>query len=266
MDEICAVICQALNYRSRSPQWPVTMSESSVTIPESRFHAPKMIPVTITGITGHAPPEYPVFKVWPTFRDQKNFILALEAQGLEELRSRFPTSFTQVGTLKKVGADHPPALEALWYFTSRFESWIAEVPERTSDRAESLILAILRDMKIVSILLDPEDDAQVIFETLNGRGAQLHATDLIRNYLFMRADRDGADSQNLYDTLWSPFETAYWAEYQRRGRMKKPRLEWLIHASLQAELHEEIDLSRLYFEYRSFPLRVVGLLRQESSC
>ncbi len=197
-------------------------------------------------------PATEVFKVWPTFRDQKNFILALEAQDLEELRSRFPTSFTQVGTLKKVGADHPPALEALWYFTSRFESWIAEVPERTSDRAESLILAILRDLKIVSILLDPEDDAQVIFETLNGRGAQLHATDLIRNYLFMRADRDGADSQNLYDTLWSPFETAYWAEYQRRGRMKKPRLEWLIHASLQAELHEEIDLSRLYFEYRRF--------------
>jgi len=110
----------------------------------------------------------------------------------------------------------------------------------------------LRDLKIVSILLDPEDDAQVIFETLNGRGAQLHATDLIRNYLFMRADRDGADSQALYDKLWSPFETAYWAEHQRRGRMKKPRLEWLIHASLQAELHEEIDLSRLYFEYRRF--------------
>ena len=193
-----------------------------------------------------------VFKVWPTFRDQKDFTLALEAQRLEELRERFPANFTQSGTLKKVGADHPPALAALWYFTSCFETWIAEVPGRTADRAEALILAILRDLKIVSILLDPEDDAQVIFETLNGRGAQLHATDLIRNYLFMRADRDGADSQMLYDKLWSPFETAYWAEHQRRGRMKKPRLEWLIQATLQAELHEEIDLSRLYFEYRRF--------------
>ena len=197
-------------------------------------------------------PAVEVFKVWPTFRDQKNFTLALEAQSLEELRDRFPTNFTQMGTLKKVGADHPPALEALWFFTGRFESWIAEVPEKKVERVESLIMAILRDLKIVSIMLDTEDDAQVIFETLNGRGAQLHATDLIRNYLFMRADRDGADSQNLYDTLWAPFETAYWAEHQRRGRMKKPRLEWLIQASLQAELHEEIDLSRLYFEYRRF--------------
>ena len=196
--------------------------------------------------------EVEVFKVWPTFRDQNNFTLALEAQGLDDLRQRFPSNFTQNGTLKKVGANHPPALAALWYFTHCFESWIAEVPEKTADRAEALVMAILRDLKIVSILLDPEDDAQVIFETLNGRGAQLHATDLIRNYLFMRADRDGADSQLLYDKLWSPFETAYWAEQQRRGRMNKPRLEWLIHATLQAELHEEIDLSRLYFEYRRF--------------
>jgi len=29
-------------------------------------------------------------------------------------------------------------------------------------------------------------------------------------------------------------------------------LEWLIHASLQATLHEEVDLARLYFEYRRF--------------
>ncbi len=49
--------------------------------------------------------------------------------------------------------------------------------------------AILRDLRVVSISLGDEDDAQVIFETLNGHGAELHATDLIRNFIFMRADR-----------------------------------------------------------------------------
>lgn len=107
-------------------------------------------------------------------------------------------------------------------------------------------------MKLVSIVLDSDDDAQIIFETLNGRGAQLHATDLIRNYVFMRADRERANSEVLYNNLWSAFESAYWSEEQRRGRMKKPRLEWLIHSALQAELHEEVDLSRLYHEYRRF--------------
>ena len=149
-------------------------------------------------------------------------------------------------------SDHPPALAALWYFTRCFETWLAAEPSQTAARAEALILAILRDLKVVSIILEADDDAQIIFETLNGRGAQLLATDLIRNYVFMRADRDAEDSESLYDTLWSPFETEYWATEQRRGRMKKPRLEWLIHSSLQAELHEEIDLARLYVEYRRF--------------
>ncbi len=45
--------------------------------------------------------------------------------------------------------------------------------------------AVLRDLNIVSIALGEEDDAQIIFETLNGYGAELHATDLIRNFIFM---------------------------------------------------------------------------------
>lgn len=192
------------------------------------------------------------YKVWPTFRDRQSYTLALDAADLDDLCSRFPSHFTQRGELRQIGIDHPPALGALWYFTRCFENWLALEPDETAAHVEALILAILRDLKVVSIVLEADDDAQIIFETLNGRGAQLLATDLIRNYLFMRADRDGGDSESLYDTLWSPFETEYWAAEQRRGRMKKPRLEWLIHTSLQAELHEEIDLARLYFEYRRF--------------
>jgi hypothetical protein len=33
-------------------------------------------------------------------------------------------------------------------------------------------------LKVVSIMLEAEDDAQIIFETFNGRGAELNATDL----------------------------------------------------------------------------------------
>jgi len=192
------------------------------------------------------------YKVWPTFRDRQSYTLALEATDLDELRIRFAPHFTRQGELRRIGIDHPPALAALWYFSRCFETWLTAEAGETAARAEALILAILRDLKVVSIALEADDDAQIIFETLNGRGAQLHATDLIRNYLFMQADRDEADSESLYDTLWSPFETEYWAGEQRRGRIKKPRLEWLIHTSLQAELHEEIDLARLYFEYRRF--------------
>lgn len=194
-----------------------------------------------------------VYKVWPTFRDRKDYRAAIEAIGRDELKSIFPNSFTQRDTIRKVGVQHPSPLEAIWFFTECFENWIKEGEDKeVSIRAETLATAILQDLKVVSIVLDENDDAQVIFETLNGRGAQLHSTDLIRNFIFMRADREGTDSEELYNSFWSKFESSYWNEKQRRGRMLKPRIEWFIHASLQAELREEVDLGRLYFEYRRY--------------
>lgn len=198
-------------------------------------------------------PEVEVFKVWPTFRDRDYYRLALEADDRNTLRKAFPKSFTQREELRRIGIQHPPALEAIWYFAECFEKWIAEgTLEERATRCEILATSILQDLKVVSIVLDDNDDAQVIFETLNGRGAQLHSTDLIRNFIFMRADREQTDSKTLYDTLWQEFERSYWNEEQRRGRLRKPRLEWFIHAAIQAELSEEIDLGRLYFEYRRY--------------
>lgn len=198
-------------------------------------------------------PEIEKFKVWPTFRDRKPYRNAITSKDIDELRSHFPASFTQRQALKKIGIVHPAPLEAIWFFTEKFTAWIKQGKEcEYSLRAESLASAILQDLKVVSIVLDEDDDAQVIFETLNGRGAQLHSTDLIRNFIFMRADRESSDSEQLYNEFWSKFESCYWNEEQRRGRMRKPRIEWFIHASLQAELQEEVDLGRLYFEYRRY--------------
>jgi len=198
-------------------------------------------------------PNIEVFKVWPTFRDRDAHRAALEADDREALKTMFPNSFTQKETLRKIGIRHPSPLEAIWFFTECFEKWIKEGKEEEIPiRAEILATAILQDLKVVSIVLDGDDDAQVIFETLNGRGAQLHATDLIRNFIFMRADREGSDSEELYNTFWSKYENTYWTQQQRRGRILKPRIEWFIHASLQAEIREDVDLGRLYFEYRQY--------------
>lgn len=198
-------------------------------------------------------PAIEVFKVWPTFRDRQDYCSAIEANDRDTLKTIFPNSFTQRETLRKIGVRHPPPLEAIWFFTECFENWIKEgTDEEMANRAEILATAILQDLKVVSIVLDEDDDAQVIFETLNGRGAQLNATDLIRNFIFMRADREGSDSEELYNTLWLKFESSYWNEAQSRGRLRKPRIEWFIHTCLQAEIRKEVDLGRLYFEYRRY--------------
>ena len=78
----------------------------------------------------------------------------------------------------------------------------------------------------------PSSDQSIIFETLNGHGAELHATDLIRNFIFMRAGNDAAE---LYTNLWSQFESPLWSESQSRGRLNRPRLEWFVQTAVQAE-------------------------------
>lgn len=43
--------------------------------------------------------------------------------------------------------------------------------EPLTERTSALVSAVLTDLAIVCISLGEDDDAQVIFETLNGRGA-----------------------------------------------------------------------------------------------
>lgn len=198
-------------------------------------------------------PDSESYKVWPTYRDREEYEKAMRALDRLDLRKKFQESFTQSGNLRVRGVSHPSALAALWFFTDKFNQWINQDVEETPERkSEALSSAILFDLAVVSITLGEADDAQVIFETLNGYGARLTATDLIRNFIFMQAEKEGADGQELYDSLWHDFDSIYWNTAFRRGRSNKPLLEWLIQAILQTELRDEVDLGRLYAEYRRY--------------
>lgn len=199
-------------------------------------------------------PEVERYKVWPTFRDRANYESATGAESLQDLKNRFPNDFTQTGQFRRIGIKHPPSLAAIWFFASEFIEYIkgSEVEMRLA--AETLAMAVLQDLKVVVISLEKDDDAQIIFETLNGRGAILNATDLVRNFIFMRAGRDTSIAEALYDKHWKQFESDTWSENERRGRVQKPRLEWMIYSMLQAETHTEIDLPRLYADYKGYAL------------
>lgn len=200
-------------------------------------------------------PDIEAFKLWPTFRDRQSHKDAITAETRVHLQERFKASFTQGGGLRKQSIQHPPALEAIWYFAAQIDEWLADKPDPAA-AVQVLTEATLQDLKFVAIILEEQDDPQVIFETLNDRGAKLMPTDLIRNFIFMRADRQNADPANLYDTLWSQFEDSFWGEPQRRGRLTSPRREWFMQSALQAELADEIDIGRLYQSYRQFAERM----------
>jgi uncharacterized protein with ParB-like and HNH nuclease domain len=72
-------------------------------------------------------------------------------------------------------------------------------------------------MKLVVITLDDNDDAQVIFETLNSQGQPLLAMDLVRNNIFHRAEAQKESAEVLYATLWESFDQQWWRDYAPRA-------------------------------------------------
>lgn len=199
-------------------------------------------------------PDVDVFKLWPTFRDRDIYKVAVSTKKINDFQEKYPEVCSKAKKIKKNTVTNLIAVDAIYYFFNKMNDW-AKREERNDRLAlRAIAEAILTDIKLVSITLDEEDDAQVIFETLNGHGAQLHATDLIRNYIFMQADRDHAidNVSKLYDSLWLQFEDDFWKEEQTRGRLKRPRLDWFIQTILQVEFREDIDISRLYSGYQRF--------------
>lgn len=59
-------------------------------------------------------------------------------------------------------------------------------------------------LEIISITLDPGDDPQLIFESLNSTGLALQEGDKIRNYVLMGMTPD--DQEYYYDNYWTKIE------------------------------------------------------------
>lgn len=85
--------------------------------------------------------------------------------------------------------------ECLRYFQRQIEAWSAGAPD--GQRLASLISETAgRQLMFIRIAVDDELNAYTVFETLNARGLELSATDLLKNYLFSRL-RTPADLQAL---------------------------------------------------------------------
>ena len=65
---------------------------------------------------------------------------------------------------------------------------------------------IRTNLSLVSIVLDPDDNPHLVFESLNAKGRPLTQADLIRNYFFMRIHV--ARQEEIYSHFWQPMQTA----------------------------------------------------------
>lgn len=205
------------------------------------------------------------FRLVPTPEDRPVFHLIIEA-GLEGVRARHPEWFFQNGNPR---GPSPHAVQALTFFVDRIGTYArfglldddaepapdhdeaADAPRR---RLQALLEALLNHLKLVVITLSENDDAQVIFESLNSQSEPLLAMDLVRNNIFHRASAQGESVEALFEDKWRPFDQdrEFWKANSPRAKPKRPRIDHFLSHALTAQTGEETSLRELYAEYRAF--------------
>jgi hypothetical protein len=178
------------------------------------------------------------FKLWPSQANRSEFVHAMDPT---EPDPREP------GQIK--GAHD--------FFRAEANRWIAglsdddgQVPPGTAaERAEQLAETLATRLVVVAIDLTGDDDAQLIFETLNDRGTPLLKADLIKNWVFRHGQKIGADVEKWARTIWEDFDTEWWREEIAQGRLIRSRVDIFLQYWLTMRLRDEVK-SELTF--RSF--------------
>ena len=80
---------------------------------------------------------------------------------------------------------------------------------READVDPQRVFSGIAKLKFVDICLAPEDNAQLIFESVNSTGLPLSTADKIRNFLLMQA---GDEQNDLYERYWHPMEVSFGME------------------------------------------------------
>lgn len=197
-----------------------------------------------------------VFKVWPTNSNRAAFRLVHEAGSLAKVDQALKLR-------PELNEQSNNIIGAYRFFYCQLAAWFSgnldddadeDVLSKKSveDRFDSLWHVVKDCLQVVVIDLDKDDETQVIFETLNARGEDLLPADLIKNFLFRRAALDGENVEKLYDNHWQQFETAWWREEVKQGRITRPRVDVFISHYLTMMTREEVKASHLFNAFKAF--------------
>lgn len=187
------------------------------------------------------------FKVWPTKSDQMQFCHVIESRSHEELETNHPPEYER-RRLKP----RPRMVEAYLYFEAALESYLTdpELTQSVEERTAALHQTLNKDLQVVSIELEDNDDAQVIFETLNARGQPLLPSDLLRNFVFRRAEINGENQDLLYERYWKTFEDPFWQVPEKQGRLKRARIDLFMQHFLALKKASDVNVGHLFEEYK----------------
>jgi uncharacterized protein with ParB-like and HNH nuclease domain len=192
-----------------------------------------------------------IYKLWPTQFNREVFCSVINAGSKEKVRKLFPL-------IRKKYKRHyelrDRLVNAYEFFSESIETFIAN--QEGDYEAEDVLLEIFGvlkdDFKVVEIILDENDNSQEIFHSLNSQGKPLSQSDLLRSFIFMRAENSEEDRDYLYNKYWQFFEKTFWDEQIRRGNQWVSHLDALTRVFLSSKKGETIDTKRVHLEYKDW--------------
>jgi hypothetical protein len=190
--------------------------------------------------------ENEVFKVWPTNVDQEHFCGVMRCESPDELRKKY-------GVKEGNEVGHAIA-DGYLYFYAAIGEWFSCQPDGQAEALDALFDAARDYVRLVVIDLDKEDDAQLIFETLNARGTPLLPSDLVKNFLFHRAHFTEQPLEKLYADYWRFFDedTSYWRRELGRGHARRHCIDIYLQHYLTLQKRDEVPVAHLYVVFREF--------------
>lgn len=190
------------------------------------------------------------FKVWPTNRDRPAFN--------EVMGAAPPVNYTNLTYRNE------KLVQAHRFFSEQARDWINEKGAEFAQARATAIESAARDLlQLVVIDLAADENAQEIFETLNARGAQLTAADLIKNFIFQRLLESGANVEDAYQKYWKDFETGFWEAEVSVGRFRYPRSSVFLNHWLVAQTGEEVVAREVFDRFKRFADHDANLPMQE---
>lgn len=189
-----------------------------------------------------------IFKVWPTNKDRQHFASVINSGTKTDLLKHYGA---KLGA-KDVGYLIP---NAYLFFIEAVREWInGSSGDRLETKLESLLAAMRQDLLIVVIDLGEKDDAQMIFETMNALGTPLLPADLVKNFLFHRAEAEGLNIEELYENYWAGFDenASYWRNEVRQGRLNRPRIDLYLQHYLTLKKQEDVGATHLFIAFKDY--------------
>lgn len=195
------------------------------------------------------------FKVWPTQLDRQQFSDVILSGSRAAIEKKHPLIRKKYSRRVE---PRPRMIEAYLFFYAQIVGFFkgaegeppsfADVP--LPARLDECFQCLKSALKVVEIDLTDDDDAQVIFETLNARGEPLLPADLLRNFIFLRAARERESQENLYEQYWRKFDDPFWRQEIRQGRLSRPRSDIFIQHFLASRQATDIGIKHLFVEYK----------------